>query len=97
MIKHVVCYKLKNDTPENREIAVNALKSMREAVDEAISVEVGTDFLGSGRSFGVVLIVTLKDREMLEAYQNNEFHCKRVKPIVRSLTAQSVSVDFECD
>lgn len=96
MIKHVVCYKFSDGSEINRRRAENALLSMRGRVPEALSVEVGSDFLGSTRSFDLALIVTLENRDALESYQKNEFHCQKVKPVMHKLTEKSVSVDFEC-
>lgn len=96
MIKHVVCYKFKDSSEENVRRAAEALCSMRGRVPEALSVEVGADFLSSARSYDLVLCVVLKNREALESYQSNQFHCRSVKPVMHELTEKSVSVDFEC-
>ncbi len=96
MIKHVVCYKFKDSSEENVRRAAEALCSMRGRVPEALSVEVGADFLSSARSYDLVLCVALENREALESYQSNEFHCRSVKPVMHELTEKSVSVDFEC-
>lgn len=56
----------------------------------------GRRFLSSARSYDLVLCVALENREALESYQSNEFHCRSVKPVMHELTEKSVSVDFEC-
>ena len=96
MIKHIVCYKFKDNSPRNIKLAADALLSMRGVVPEALSIEVGADFLGSERYYDLVLEVRLESKSALESYQKNQFHCQEVKPIMHSLTEKSVSVDFEC-
>lgn len=97
MVKHIVCYKFKDNSRENLDRATAALLSMRFNVPQVLSVEAGADFAGSARSYDLALAVTLKSREDLEEYQKNEFHCKEVKPVMHELTEKSVSVDFEFD
>ena len=97
MVKHIVCYKFKDNSRENLDRATEALLSMRFNVPQVLSVEAGADFAGSARSYDLALAVTLKSREDLEEYQKNEFHCKEVKPVMHELTEKSVSVDFEFD
>ena len=97
MVKHIVCYKFKDNSRENLDRATEALLSMRFNVPQVLSVEAGADFVGSARSYDLALAVTLKSREDLEEYQKNEFHCKEVKPVMHELTEKSVSVDFEFD
>lgn len=95
MIKHMICYKLKENTDEVRERARKTLLSMRTVVQEALDIEVGFDFLHSERSFDMVLIVTLRDREALMGYANNDYHCSVVKPYMHSIMSQSIAIDYE--
>ncbi len=95
MIKHVVCFKLKEPTEENKQKAAQTILSMKENIDYLRGLEVGRDFLGSPRSYDVFLAVTLDDEEALETYQNDEYHCDVVKKYMNSVTEKSVSVDFE--
>ena len=71
MIKHIVCFKLKEGT-DVKETA-NVLRSMEGKVPTALKIEVGEDFLHSDRSYDIILQVTLKDRASLEEYQNDEY------------------------
>ena len=93
MIKHVVCFKLKEG--EDVDFAVNLLLSMKGKVDEIIDMEVGKDFLHSQRSYDIILIVTLKDREALDSYQSNEYHCEVIKTHMHKVRESSVAVDYE--
>lgn len=93
MIKHVVCFKLKDG--ESKEKAKEVLLSMQGNVPMLNSIEVGTDLLGSARSFDVYLSVTLDDMKTLEDYQNDAYHCDVVKKHMHAVTEKSVAIDFE--
>lgn len=59
-------------------------------------IEVGTDFLGSARSYDVILIVTLDDAAALDEYQRDEYHCSVVKKYMGTAhVSSSVAVDYE--
>ena len=71
------------------------LSSMDGKVPMLKGIEVGTDFLGSARSYDVYLGVVLEDRESLEAYQKDAYHCDVVKKYMHAHVETSVAVDFE--
>ena len=91
MIKHTVCFKLKEG--ENPEKAAEILRSMKGKVKEIIDLEVGVDFLKSERSYDVILQVVLKDEKALDAYQKDEYHCTVVKEYMHKVRVSSVAVD----
>ena len=93
MIKHVVCFRLKDKA--KKEEAKALLLSMRGRVPAAKEIEAGTDFLGSARSYDVFLGVLLEDRAALEAYQKDPYHVGVVKKFMHAETQSSVAVDFE--
>lgn len=95
MVKHIVCFKLKDNSPAAKEEAKRRLFSMQGKVPVIKDIEVGTDFLGSERSYDIILQVTLADRQALEAYQNDPYHCTCVKPYMHEKRSASVSVDYE--
>lgn len=92
MIKHIVCFKLKQG--ENKEQAKKILLSMKENVPLLRGIEVGIDELGSERSFDVILEVLLDDFSALEAYQKDEYHCSVVKKHMHTVAEKSISLDF---
>lgn len=95
MIKHVVCYKLKDNSIEKRQEAKNVLLSMVGKVGHFEKIEVGIDFLGSERSYDLVLEMTFKTKEDMELYQKDQYHCTVVKPYMHQARLGSVSVDYE--
>lgn len=68
---------------------------MTDKVNLIKAIEVGTDFLGSPRSYDVILQVTLENKEALDLYQNDDYHCNEVKPYMHSVMESSVAVDYE--
>ena len=106
MIKHIVCFKLKDNSLEECEKAANILKflpkptlsflkSMEGNVPLLRGIEVGVDFLHSQRSYDIILQVKLDDRNALEEYQNDEYHCSVVKKHMHSVAETSVAIDYE--
>ena len=95
MVRHVVCFKLKDNSAESKIKAKETLLSMKGRVDLLQNIEVGVDFLCSDRSYDVVLITDFLSREDLEAYQKDEFHCSVIKPYMHEVRTSSVAVDYE--
>lgn len=94
MIKHIVCFKLKNNSREECEKAAEILKSMQGNVDMLRGIEVGTDFLHSQRSYDIILQVILDDFDALEAYQSDEYHCSVVKKHMHKVAENSIAIDY---
>lgn len=95
MIKHIVCFKLKDSSNKKKQEVKNRLMAMDGKVDLIKDIEVGTDFLGSARSYDIILQVTLENKEALELYQKDEFHCSYVKAYMHEVMDTSVAVDYE--
>lgn len=94
MIKHIVCFKLLDNAPEKKKEAADVLLSMKGRVPTALKIEVGTDFLGSPRSYDVILMVDVADRAALDAYQADPYHVNTVKTYMHAHTASSIAVDY---
>lgn len=97
MIRHIVCFKLKDNTAEACQKTKEILLSMNGRVPQIISMEVGTDFLHSPRSYDILLQVTLQDKDALDAYQNDPYHCGVVKKHMHAVQSASISVDYELE
>ena len=95
MIKHIVCFKLKDNSIENCEKAKEVLLSMQGNVPQLRGIEVGVDFLHSERSYDIILQVLLDDAKALEDYQNDPYHCSVVKTHMHAVREASVAVDYE--
>lgn len=94
MIKHIVCFKLKENTQAARDQAAGILRSMEGNVPQLRGIEVGTDFLRSNRSYDVILQVVLEDETALDAYQQDPYHCGVVKAHMHEAAETSVAIDY---
>ncbi|MGI6270119.1 MAG: Dabb family protein [Candidatus Howiella sp.] len=94
MLKHVVCFKLKDNSPKACEKARDVLLSMKGRVPLLRDISVGIDLLHSDRSYDVVLEVLLDDLAALEAYQNDPYHCCVVKAYMHEVREASIAIDY---
>ena len=94
MVKHIVMFKLTEKTSENMELATDSLRSLENKIETLKSIEIGTDFLESDRSYDIVLTAQFENQEGLKIYSSHENHLPVVK-IMRSLCSSSVVVDYE--
>lgn len=94
MIKHIVCFKLKDNSIENCQKTRDILMSMKDKVSLLKDIQVGIDFLHSERSYDIILETLLEDEKALEAYQNDPYHCDVVKKHMHEVRSASVSIDY---
>lgn len=94
MIKHIVCFKLRDNSPAECEKAAQILRSMEGNVPLLRGIEVGCDFLHSPRSYDVILQVVLDDADALDAYQQDAYHCSVVKKHMHAVAESSVAIDY---
>jgi len=95
MIRHIVMFQLKDNSPENVSCSKEILKSMKGKVPEVLELEVGADILHSNRSYDLALSVLVGDKEALERYQNDKYHVSVVKTHMHAVRESSISVDYE--
>ncbi len=93
MVRHIVMFKF--DDKSKIEKAKELLLSMKENVPTAKKIEVGVDFLHSFRSYDVYLSVDVEDKNALNEYQNDKYHCEVVKTYMHAYAVASVSLDYE--
>ncbi|MDF2821116.1 MAG: stress responsive protein [Clostridiales bacterium] len=97
MIKHIVCFKLKDNSTENCEKTKEVLMSMKDKVDLIRDIQVGIDFLKSERSYDVILEVILDSRDALDLYQDHPYHVDVVKAYIQTVRSESIAVDYEIE
>lgn len=97
MVKHVVCFQLKDNSPEKCAEAKQLLLSMQGQVPQVRRLQVDVDFLHSARSYDIMLTVLLDDAAALDAYQNDPYHCGVVKPYMHAARTASVAIDAEVE
>jgi hypothetical protein len=96
MVKHIVMFKLAEKTEENLSQAMATLNSLKGNIETLKFLELGTDFLGSERSYDIVLTAFFDDCEGLKAYAGHKNHLPVVDKM-RSLCSSSVVVDYETE
>jgi hypothetical protein len=94
MVKHIVMFKLTEKTSQNMQLATDSLRSLENKIETLKSIEIGTDFLESDRSYDIVLTAHFENQEGLKTYSSHENHLPVVK-LMRSLCSSSVVVDYE--
>ena len=95
MIKHIVCFKLKDNSAEECRKAAEILRSMEGNVPMLRGIEVGCDFLHSPRSYDIILQVVLDSADELDAYQQDDYHCSVVKKHMHAAAEASIAIDYE--
>jgi len=94
MITHIVCFKLKDRSPESVEQTAQVLRDMEGKIEVLRHLEVGLDVLHSERSYDIALFTKFDSLADLQVYQVHPVH-KKVIEHMNSVREASVSVDFE--
>ena len=97
MMKHIVCFKLKDNSDENKNKTKEVLLSMKGNVPMMRDIQVGVDFLKSPRSYDVILQVELYDEKALDAYQEDPYHVNVVKAHMHEVMESSIALDYYLD
>ena len=96
MIKHIVLFKLKDNSPAKCAEVRDVLLSMDGKVELLRGLTVGIDEFHSARSYDVALEVLLDDMAALEVYQNDPYHAGVVKTYLATAAESSVCIDVSC-
>ncbi len=98
MIRHIVLWRLRGDTPEQKEHPARAIKAALEGLNGKIPgllrLEVGLDFSRGPDSADVALYSEFASREALQNYHDHPAHLK-VAPLVKAARCERRVVDFE--
>lgn len=97
MIKHIVLFKLKDNSPEKCAEARDILLSMVGKVELLRGITVSIDELHSARSYDIALEVLLDNMDALDAYQNDPYHAGVVKAYLATAAESSVCIDYETE
>lgn len=95
MVKHIVCYKLTDSSEKQKQETAKILLSMKDNVPMLKSIEVGTDFFCSDRSFDVALITTFENRQDYDKYLLDDYHRNVVMAHTHTVACKTVIVDFD--
>ena len=95
MMKHVVCFKLKEPNEQLLNETKDLLLTMKGSIPEVVDVNVGLDFLHSERSFDILLEVTLNSKDDLDVYQFSDYYVNVILKHMKAIIEKSIAVDYE--
>ena len=98
MIRHIVLWRLKGDSPVEKaqrgaEVK-QALESLNGKIPGMIMLQVCSDFGRTAESSDIALYAEFVDRAALDAYQKHPDH-QKVMPLVREARTERRVIDFE--
>ena len=94
MIRHIVMWKFRPGTEEQRSAFLEGLRGLQGVVPQLLRSEVGVN-MGQG-NYDAVLISEFESLEALEAYKNDPRH-KAVSALCRSIREDRTAVDYQFD
>jgi hypothetical protein len=93
MIKHIVSFKLKDDSKDRAEEIKKALETLPSKISQIKYFEVGVNISDSPAAYDVVLISEFDSVEDLNTYRLDPEHIK-VTDIIRLYKSDSMVVDY---
>ena len=94
MVKHIVFFQLKNNTPQQAEEVKEKLLTMKENIEVLQDIEVGINFAQEERAYDIALITSFKNREDLNTYAKHPFH-QNIITYMQSVSISSKVVDYK--
>lgn len=94
MVKHIVCFKIKEECKNRIQEAKETLLSMEGKVPMLKKIVVGVDFLHSERSYDIILETWFDSVEDLNNYQDDPYHCGVIKKLMHEIREASIAVDY---
>ncbi|MBT5794781.1 MAG: Dabb family protein [Deltaproteobacteria bacterium] len=93
MVKHIVMFKLKENSPENMDLVLSTLRGLEGKIETLRMIEVGLDCNKSERAYDIVLTTHFDDEAGLAAYVAHPKHLP-VIDTMRALCSSSIVVDY---
>jgi hypothetical protein len=93
MIKHIVFFKLKENSDEQKKVVKERLMSLKDKVEVLKNIEVGINFSTEDRAYDLALLTDFNTKEDLSIYANDEYHQEIIK-YIKSVTLSSKVVDY---
>ena len=94
MVKHIVFFKLPDNSEANKQAVKDRIMSMQGKLDFVKHLEVGLNFSPEERAFDVALISDFETKEDLQTYATHPIHVEVVN-FIKSLNAVSKVADYE--
>jgi len=98
MVRHIVCWKLKEEAEgrsrqENARLICKRLLDMQKDIPEILEIEAGIDLGNSKGNWDVVLNSVFSSQQTLDIYQNHPVHLE-FKEFIIKLRETRVAVDY---
>lgn len=94
MIKHIVLWKFKENTEEEREEFLEKLLSLNGVIPEIKNAEIKRNVNMNGDNYDAMLISTFDTLEDMEKYKVDERHVK-VSSLCKAIRISRASIDYE--
>ena len=94
MVKHIVFFKLTDNSDKNKELVKKKLLSLQGEVDVLQNIEVGINFTDEDRAYDIALLTDFKNEDDLKTYANHPCHLEIVA-FIKTVANSSKVVDFK--
>jgi len=94
MVKHIVFFKLQDNSQENKELVKEKIMSMKGKIEELKYIEVGINFSLEERAYDLALVSEFETKEDLKSYAINPLHVKIIE-FLKDLGITTKVVDYE--
>lgn len=95
MVKHIVCAKLKDPTPENLSAMKTLMLSMKDNISLIRKISFEVDILHSPDSFDMMLFTEFDSKEDLMTYAAHPYHAQYVASESSKYVTEVRIMDFE--
>ncbi|MBP9492936.1 MAG: Dabb family protein [Sulfurospirillum sp.] len=93
MIKHIVFFKLEDNSEANKEAVKARIMGMKGKIDVLKHIEVGVNFSPEERAFDLALVTDFETKEDLQAYAIHPLHVE-VVTFLKSINTVTKVVDY---
>lgn len=93
MIKHIVFFKLEDNSETNKEAVKERIMGMKGKIDVLKHIEVGVNFSPEERAFDLALVTDFETKEDLQAYAIHPLHVE-VVTFLKSINTVTKVVDY---
>ena len=93
MIKHIVFFKLEDNSEANKEAVKARIIGMKGKIDVLKHIEVGVNFSPEERAFDLALVTDFETKEELQAYAIHPLHVE-VVTFLKSINTVTKVVDY---
>ena len=93
MVKHIVFFKLKDNSNEHKEYVKNLILDLKDKIDVIKGFEVGINFSEEERAYDLALLSDFNSKEDLQIYATHPLHVEVINYLKSKETVTKV-VDY---